>query len=505
MNGRHWSKLIPASHHFHRRSISASSSKLAAFDPPPAAPHRRVVVTGLGLVTPLGCGVETTWKRLIGGECGVRAVTIEDLKMNAFDRDTQSHTFEQLASKVAATVPCGAGPGDSVPFAHDHRSIARFIAYALCATDEALRDASWLPTDQEGKEKTGVSIGGGTGSVADILDASQLICEKRLRRLSPFFIPRILINMAAGHVSMKYGFQGPNHAVVTACATGAHSIGDAARMIQFGDADVMVAGGAEASIDALSIAGFCRSRALTTKYNSIPEEASRPFDCDRDGFVIGEGSGVLVLEELEHAKKRGAKVYAEFRGYGMSGDAYHITQPQIDGRGAILAMTRALKQSGLHPSQVDYINAHATSTPLGDVAEANAIKSVFSDYATSGSVAFSSTKGAVGHLLGAAGSVEAIFSILAMHYVRTIMSRYHISINLLASNSCTQSVLACPQRSVLTVYIAPLTLNLNKPDPIFKDGFMPLSASTEMPIKAALSNSFGFGGTNASLLFASAT
>ncbi|KAK3022005.1 hypothetical protein RJ639_045166 [Escallonia herrerae] len=471
MNGRHWSKLIPASHHFHRRSISSSSSKLTAFDPPPAAPHRRVVVTGLGLVTPLGCGVETTWKRLIGGECGVRAVTIEDLKMNAFDRDTQSHTFEQLASKVAATVPCGAGPGECWDYGYcDHRSIARFIAYALRATDEALRDASWLPTDQEEKEKTGVSIGGGTGSIADILDASQLICEKRLRRLSPFFIPRILINMAAGHVSMKYGFQGPNHAAVTACATGAHSIGDAARMIQFGDADVMVAGGTEASIDALSIAGFCRSRALTTKYNSIPEEASRPFDCDRDGFVIGEGSGVLVLEELEHAKKRGAKVYAELRGYGMSGDAYHITQPQIDGRGAILAMTRALKQSGLHPSQVDYINAHATSTPLGDVVEANAIKSVFSDYATSGSVAFSSTKGAVGHLLGAAGSVEAIFSVLAIHYD-----------------------------------IAPLTLNLNKPDPIFKDGFMPLSASTEMPIKAALSNSFGFGGTNASLLFASAT
>ncbi|KAK2979017.1 hypothetical protein RJ640_013651 [Escallonia rubra] len=461
MNGRHWSKLIPASHRFHRRSISSSSSKLAAFDPPPAAPPRRVVVTGLGLVTPLGCGVETTWKRLIGGECGVRAVTIEDLKMNAFDRDTQTHAFEQLTSKVAATVPCGAGPGES---------IARFIAYALCATDEALRDASWLPTDQEEKEKTGVSIGGGTGSIADILDASQLICEKRLRRLSPFFIPRILINMAAGHVSMKYGFQGPNHAAVTACATGAHSIGDAARMIQFGDADVMVAGGAEASIDALSIAGFCRSRALTTKYNSMPEEASRPFDCDRDGFVIGEGSGVLVLEELEHAKKRGAKVYAELRGYGMSGDAYHITQPQIDGRGAILAMTRALKQSGLHPSQVDYINAHATSTPLGDAVEANAIKSVFSDYATSGSVAFSSTKGAVGHLLGAAGSVEAIFSVLAIHYD-----------------------------------IAPLTLNLNKPDPIFKDGFMPLRASMEMPIKAVLSNSFGFGGTNASLLFASAT
>lgn len=325
-----------------------------------------------------------------------------------------------------------------------------------------------MPSKQEDKEKTGVSIGGGIGSISDILDASQMICEKRLRRLSPFFIPRILINMAAGHVSMKYGFQGPNHAAVTACATGANSIGDAARMIQFGDADVMVAGGTEASIDALSIAGFCRLRALTTKYNSSPHEASRPFDCDRDGFVIGEGSGVLVLEELEHAKKREAKIYAELRGYGMSGDAYHITQPHGDGRGAILAMTRALQQSGLHPDQMDYINAHATSTPLGDMVEATAIKSVFSNRAACGDLALSSTKGAVGHLLGAAGAVEAIFAVLAIHYG-----------------------------------IAPLTLNLTKPDPIFSDGFMPLTASKEIPIKAALSNSFGFGGTNASLLFAS--
>lgn len=301
-----------------------------------------------------------------------------------------------------------------------------------------------------------------------MLEASQLICEKRLRRLSPFFIPRILINMASGHVSMKYGFQGPNHAAVTACATGAHSIGDAARMIQFGDSNVMVAGGTESSIDALSIAGFCRSRALTTKHNSMPLEASRPFDCDRDGFVIGEGSGVLVLEELEHAKERGAKIYAEIRGYGMSGDAYHITQPHNDGRGAVLAMTRALKQSGLHPNQVDYINAHATSTPLGDAVEAIAIKTVFSEHATSGALAFSSTKGAIGHLLGAAGAVEAIFAILAVHHG-----------------------------------IAPLTLNLNKPDPLFKDNFMPLTASKEVPVRAALSNSFGFGGTNASLLFTS--
>ncbi|KAL0402370.1 UNVERIFIED_CONTAM: 3-oxoacyl-[acyl-carrier-protein] synthase, mitochondrial [Sesamum latifolium] len=424
------------------------------------------------MVTPLGCGVEVTWKRLIEGECGIRAITLEDLKMNGFDRETQLHTFDQLTSKVAGIVPCGANPGEFNEElwlnSKDHRSIARFISYALCAADEALRDANYMPTTQDDKERTGVSIGAGTGSISDILDASRMICDKKLRRLSPFFIPRILINMASGHVSMKYGFQGPNHAAVTACATGAHSIGDAARMIQFGDVDVMVAGGTEASIDALSIAGFCRSRALTTKYNAVPEEASRPFDCARDGFVIGEGSGILVLEELEHAKKRGAKIYAEVRGYGMSGDAYHITQPHGDGRGAVLAMTRALKQSGLNPNQVDYINAHATSTPLGDAVEAKAIQSLFSDHAESGALAFSSTKGAIGHLLGAAGAVEALFAILAIHHG-----------------------------------LAPLTLNLSKPDPIFSGNFMPLSASKKMTIKAALSNSFGFGGTNSSLLFAS--
>ncbi|EEF33424.1 3-oxoacyl-[acyl-carrier-protein] synthase, mitochondrial isoform X2 [Ricinus communis] len=447
-----------------------SSSSRSNFGPPPSITPRRVVVTGLGMVSPLGCGVETTWKRLIEGNCGIRAITPDDLKMNCtFDSQTQLHTFNQLTSKVAAIVPSGTAPGEFNEElwlnSKEHRSVSRFIGYALCAADEALKDAKWAPIEQEHKERTGVSIGGGIGSISDILDASQMICEKRLRRLSPFFIPRILINMASGHVSMKYGFQGPNHAAVTACATGAHSIGDAARMIQFGDSDVMVAGGTESSIDALSIAGFCRSRALTTKYNSLPLEASRPFDCDRDGFVIGEGSGVLVLEELEHARERGAKIYAEVRGYGMSGDAYHITQPHADGRGAVLAMTRALKQSGLHPYQVDYVNAHATSTPLGDAIEASAIKTIFFEHATTGALALSSTKGAIGHLLGAAGAVEAIFSVLAIHHG-----------------------------------IAPLTLNLNKPDPIFKDEFMPLTASKKMPIQAALSNSFGFGGTNASLL-----
>ncbi|GFP86665.1 3-oxoacyl-[acyl-carrier-protein] synthase mitochondrial [Phtheirospermum japonicum] len=423
------------------------------FDPPPLISTRRVVVTGLGMVTPLGCGVDVTWKRLVDGECGIRAITIEDLKMNSFDRETQLHTFDQLTSKVAGIVPCGSNPGEFSEQlwlnSKDHRSIARFIGYALCATDEALRDANYMPTTQNEKERTGVSIGAGTGSISDILDASHMISEKKIRRLSPFFIPRILINMASGHVSMKYGFQGPNHAAVTACATGAHSIGDAFRMIQFGDADVMVAGGTEASIDALSIAGFCRSRALTTKYNGVPEEASRPFDCGRDGFVIGEGSGILVLEELEHAKKRGAKVYAEIRGYGMSGDAYHITQPHGDGRGAVLAMTRALEQSGLKPNQVDYINAHATSTPLGDAIEGKAIQSLFCSRAAP------------------AGAVEALFSILAIYHG-----------------------------------FAPLTLNLTKPDPIFNADFMPLRNSKKMNVKAAMSNSFGFGGTNASLLFA---
>ncbi|XP_058217886.1 3-oxoacyl-[acyl-carrier-protein] synthase, mitochondrial isoform X2 [Rhododendron vialii] len=431
--------LLPSRFHFTR--FSSSSSFSSSFGPPPSVPSRRVVVTGLGMVTPLGCGVEATWKRLIVGECGVRVITPEDLKMSEFDKETRLHTYEQLTSKVAATVPCGT---NSDQFneeiwlnSKEDRSVSRFVGYALCAANEALRDANWMPTEEEEKEKTGVSIGGGIGSISDILDASKLICEK-----------------------------GPNHAAVTACATGGHAIGDATRMIQFGDADVMVAGGTESSIDALSIAGFCKSRALSTKYNSTPEQASRPFDCGRDGFVIGEGAGVMVLEELKHAEKRGAKIYAEVRGYGTSGDAYHITQPHVNGMGAILAMTRALKQSGLRPNQVDYLNAHATSTPLGDAIEGKAIKSVFLEHATLGALAFSSTKGATGHLLGAAGAVEAIFAVLSIDR-----------------------------------RVAPLTLNLIKPDPIFSYRFMPLSASKWMPVRAAMSNSFGFGGTNASLVF----
>ncbi|XP_006297555.2 3-oxoacyl-[acyl-carrier-protein] synthase, mitochondrial [Capsella rubella] len=458
---RHLSSSSSSSRIRLKRFISTSSSSSSS--------HRRVVVTGLGMVTPLGRGVETTWKRLIGGECGIRGLTLDDLKMKTFDEETKLYTFDQLPSKVAAFVPYGSNPGEfDQALWLNSKAVANFIGYALCAADEALRDAEWLPTEEEDKERTGVSIGGGIGSISDIVEAAQLICEKRLRRLSPFFIPKILVNMASGHVSMKYGFQGPNHAAVTACATGAHSIGDATRMIQFGDADVMVAGGTESSIDALSVAGFSRSRALSTKFNSSPQEASRPFDCDRDGFVIGEGSGVIVLEEYEHAKRRGAKIYAELRGYGMSGDAHHITQPPEDGKGAVLAMTRALRQSVLCPNQVDYINAHATSTPIGDAVEARAIKTVFSEHATSGTLAFSSTKGATGHLLGAAGAVEAIFTILAIHHG-----------------------------------VAPLTLNVKNPDPIFDHNFTPLNTSREMLVRTAVSNSFGFGGTNASLLFSS--
>ncbi|AQK69583.1 hypothetical protein ZEAMMB73_Zm00001d015816 [Zea mays] len=458
------------------RGLSSSSAAEAETLPPPRpSAGRRVVVTGLGAVTPLARGVGATWDRLVAGRCAVRSLAAEDLR---FPEEAAGRTLEQLPSRVVAAVPRGKGEDE---FAEDtwtkvscftfvahgvhvrDKSVSGFISYALCAADEALRDANWLPSEDDKKERTGVSIGGGIGSISDILDASQMIIEnvcilapalQRLRRLSPYFIPKILINMASGHVSMRYGFQGPNHAAVTACATGAHSIGDATRMIQFGDADVMVAGGTESNIDALSIAGFSRLRALSTKYNSSPLLASRPFDCGRDGFVIGEGCGVMVLEVSDYE--------AQF----FPGDAHHITQPQSGGRGAILAMKRALDQSGLHVNEIGYVNAHATSTPLGDAVEANAIKSVFGDHAASGDLAISSTKGAIGHLLGAAGSVEAIFTVLAIHHG-----------------------------------LAPPTLNLERPDPLFEGAFTPLAAPKKMSIRAAISNSFGFGGTNTSLLF----
>lgn len=428
--------------------------------PPPEIPQRRVVVTGLGLVTPLGAGVQVSWDRLIALKTGVQALSAESLRLK------DPGLLQQLPSRVAALVPRGSAAGDFDVEKWLNSTSPAFIAYAQCAAEEALTDANWHPQDAADLERTGVAIGGGIGSINDILEAAHLINKKELRRLTPFFVPRILINMAAGHVSIRHGFKGPNHAVVTACASGAHSLGDAARMVKFGDADVMVAGGTESSIDPLSMAGFCRARALSTKFNDNPTHSSRPFDQARDGFVMGEGAGVVVLEEYQHALNRGAKIYAEIRGYGMSGDAHHITQPSQEGRGAYLAMSRALQQAGLQPTDVDYINAHATSTPLGDVVEARAIRDVFKDHAHSGRLALSSTKGATGHLLGAAGAVEAIFCVLALHHG-----------------------------------ISPPTLNLEQPDPIFDGHFCPLKASKSMNIRAVLTNSFGFGGTNAALVF----
>lgn len=459
-----------------RRSVAAQqrlTRGFASFGDPPRLSQRRVVVTGLGMVTPLASGVELTWQRLLAKQSGARALRPEDLKVTGLQpHDLLLELLAQMPSQVVAGVPYGSAPGefDAALWLQgkDSRSLAPFIAYALCAAEEALSDAKWHPQDSGELERTGVSIGGGIGCISEIMEAAGLILQQRIRRLSPFFVPRILINMAAGHVSMKYGFQGPNHAVVTACASGAHSIGDAYRMVSFGDADVMVAGGTECSIDALSIAGFSRAKALSTRFNQEPEKASRPFDSDRDGFVIGEGAGIMVLEELEHARHRGVKLYAEVRGYGMSGDAHHITQPPENGRGAMLAMQRALVQSGLQPEHVDYINAHATSTPLGDAVEARAVKELFGEHVVSGKVTLSSTKGATGHLLGAAGAVEAIFSVLALHHG-----------------------------------IVPPTLNVETPDPLFHGQFTPLTSATTRPIHAVLTNSFGFGGTNASLIFTS--
>ncbi|BBN03435.1 3-oxoacyl-[acyl-carrier-protein] synthase II [Marchantia polymorpha subsp. ruderalis] len=445
------------------------SSSATTFNPPPLLPQRRVVVTGLGLVTPLATGVHASWDRLLNLQSGIRSLQPRDLKLSGVEDDAILRILAQLPSRVVATVAYGTAEDQFNAdrwLGQETSRISPFISYALCAAEEALSDAGWKPEDPEDRERTGVAIGGGIGCISEMLGAARLVKEEKLRKLSPFFIPRILINMAAGHVSISHGFKGPNHAAVTACASGAHSIGDAFRMIRFGDADVMVAGGSESSIDALSMAGFCRARALSSKFNDDPQRSSRPFDRDRDGFVMGEGAGILVLEELDHAQQRGAKIYAEVRGYGMSGDAYHITQPSGDGRGAILAMTRALQQSGLQPYEIDYINAHATSTPLGDAIEAKAMKAVFKEHASTGELVFSSTKGATGHLLGAAGAVEAIFSILALHHG-----------------------------------VAPPTLNLSEPDPIFSDNFTPLTSPKELGLRAVLTNSFGFGGTNASLVF----
>ncbi|MDE2165793.1 MAG: beta-ketoacyl-ACP synthase II [Alphaproteobacteria bacterium] len=415
---------------------------------------RRVVVTGCGVVTPLGVGTETVWKRLLDGQSGIRAI--------------QSFDVSDLPAKIAGQVPRGEtasgsfNADDWVP-PKEQRKMDEFIVFALAAAAQAVDDSGWKPIDPVERERTGVMIGSGIGGLPGITEGALIVHEKGPRRLSPFFIPANLINLASGHVSIRYGFSGPNHAVVTACSTGAHAIGDAARIIMWDDADVMVAGGTEAAICRIGIAGFAAARALSTKFNDEPQRASRPWDKDRDGFVMGEGSGIVVLEELEHAKKRGAKIYAEVIGYGMSGDAHHITAPAEDGSGAYRAMRNALNRAKLSPDQVDYVNAHGTSTPLGDEIELGAVKRLFGESAYK--LSMSSTKSAIGHLLGAAGSVEAIFSILA-----------------------------------LRDGIVPPTLNLENPSPSCDLDLVPLKAK-ERPVRYALSNSFGFGGTNASLIF----
>ena len=419
---------------------------------------RRVVVTGMGLVTPLGAGVKVNWDRLVAGQSGVRAI--------------QSFDVSDLPARIAGQVPQGdAASGsfnaDDYVSAKDQRKMDRFIVYALAATQQAIDDAGWKPDRDEDKERTGVIIGSGIGGLETIYEGSIILHEKGPRRMSPFFIPSALINLASGHVSIRHGFKGPNHAPVTACSTGAHAIGDGARMIAMDDADVMVAGGAEAAVCRIGVAGFAASRALSTGFNDTPERASRPWDRDRDGFVMGEGAGVVVLEELEHAKRRGAPIYAEIVGYGMSGDAYHITAPSEDGDGAYRAMRNALRRAKLAPDDIDYINAHGTSTPLGDEIELGAVKRLFGQAARS--VSMSSTKSAVGHLLGAAGSVEAIYTVLSIRD-----------------------------------QVVPPTLNLDNPSDGCANVDLVPKRAKERKVRAALSNSFGFGGTNASLVFTAA-
>ncbi len=413
---------------------------------------RRVVVTGLGLVTPLADGVEETWARLLAGQSGAGTIT-------RFD-----------PSNVATTYACEVKWGDGTDGTFnpdkymepkDRRKVADFILFGMAAAVQAVEDSGWVPVEEADKRRTGVMIGSGIGGLESIAETALLIKEKGPRRVSPFFIPGALINLISGQVSIRYGFKGPNHAVVTACSTGAHAIGDAARLIKYGAADVMVAGGAEAAICEIGIAGFNACKALSTKRAHEPQKASRPYDADRDGFVMGEGAGIVVLEELEHAKARGAKIYAEVLGYGMSGDAYHITAPSEDGEGGERSMRAALEDAGLQPADVDYINAHGTST-MADVIELGAVERMMGDAA--GKVTMSSTKSATGHLLGAAGAIEAIFSVLAIRD-----------------------------------QVAPPTINLDNPAVETAVDLAP-NAKRERKIDIALSNSFGFGGTNASLV-----
>jgi 3-oxoacyl-[acyl-carrier-protein] synthase II len=417
---------------------------------------RRVVVTGLGLVTPLATGVEETWSRLLDGESGIRAIA--------------RFPTTDLATKIAGELARGDGSNgtfnaDAWVDPKEQRRMDDFIVYGLAAAQQAVTDSGWEPKTEDERCRTGVLVGSGIGGLAGIEQGAILLHEKGPRKISPFFIPGRLINLVSGYVSIRFGYKGPNHAVVTACATGAHAIGDAARMIVLDDADVMLAGGAESAICPLGIAGFNACRALSTAYNDTPLKASRPYDKDRDGFVMGEGAGVVMLEEYEHAKARGAKIYAEVKGYGLSGDAYHITAPAEDGDGGFRAMQMALKRAGLAPSDIDYVNAHGTST-MADWIEARAVERFLGEAASK--VSMSSTKSAIGHLLGAAGAVEAIFCILAMRDG-----------------------------------IVPPTLNLDVPDGETKLDLVPHKAK-KRKVNVALSNSFGFGGTNASLLFTSA-
>ena len=413
---------------------------------------RRVVVTGLGMVTPLACGVEATWERLLAGKSGAATIS----------RFDASH----LATTYACEIP--RGDGNDGTFNPDHwmepkerRKVDEFILYGMAAAQQAVEDAGWMPEDEDERLRTGVMIGSGIGGLSMIAETAVLIKERGAKRVSPFFIPGSLINLISGQVSIRYGFKGPNHAVVTACSTGAHAIGDAARLIAFGDADVMVAGGAESPISEIGIAGFNACKALSTKRGDEPARASRPYDADRDGFVMGEGAGVVVLEEYEHARARGAKIYAEVLGYGMSSDAYHITAPSEDGDGAYRSMAAALKRAGLAPDAIDYINAHGTST-MADTIELAAVERLLGEAA--GKATMSSTKSAIGHLLGAAGAVEAIFCVLAIRD-----------------------------------QIAPPTINLDNPAVTPKLD-LAANAARKRKIDVVLSNSFGFGGTNASLV-----
>ena len=415
---------------------------------------RRVVVTGLGLVTSLGCGVEVNWENLLAGKSGICAI--------------QSFDISDLPAKIAGQVPVGETAeglfnADDWMTPKDQRRMDDFIVYGLTAAIQAVADSGWTAETEEDQVRTGVMIGSGIGGLNEIAKNAVLVESGNIRRVSPFFIPASLINLVSGHVSIKFGFKGPNHSVVTACSTGAHAIGDAARLIMLDDANVMIAGGTEAAVCRLGMAGFCAARALSTGFNDTPQMASRPWDKDRDGFVMGDGAGALVLEELEHAKARGANIMAEVVGFGLSGDAHHITAPAEDGSGAQRCMEAALKRAGANPEDINYINAHGTSTPLGDEIELAAVERVFGDH--SNGLSMSSTKSAIGHLLGAAGAVESIFSILAMRDG-----------------------------------VVPPTLNLDNSSVDSDIDLVPHQAK-EHPVKTVLSNSFGFGGTNASLVF----